>query len=133
MPHVGKCLCGAVTITIKSTHTEQIACHCTDCQHTSGSTNSLNIVPKLEDVTFEGPVKEYGSKGGSGYTVVRKFCEVCGSSLSHGSEALEGAIAIHTGNFPEDFKTVPFAAEIFVKDKFTALPPVPGSGQKETS
>lgn len=33
-----------------------------DCQHSSGSSNSTNIVPKLEDVTFEGPVKEYGSK-----------------------------------------------------------------------
>lgn len=33
-----------------------------DCQHASGSSNSTNIVPKLTDVTFEGPVKDYGSK-----------------------------------------------------------------------
>lgn len=99
-------------------------------------------------MTFEGPVKEYGSKarsssfiqrkdtlrsnlislfslpclyflmqGDSGNVVTRKFCSVCGSSLSHGSDALGGKIAVHTGSFHDDFVKAPYAAEVYVKDK----------------
>jgi hypothetical protein len=35
-----------------------------------------------------------------------------------------------TGLFA-DFKKIPFAAEIFVKDRFTALSPVEGAGQEQ--
>jgi len=123
MVHTGSCLCGNVTVTVRSHHTSQIACHCAwntshlstvaadsrrvstgrtrapsclscpshscilplatdcsprprdnpltsgkDCQHTSGSAFSTNILAKISDVEIDGTVKEYDSKGASGNT-----------------------------------------------------------------
>ncbi|OCF55514.1 hypothetical protein L486_06998 [Kwoniella mangroviensis CBS 10435] len=35
---------------------------------------------------------------------------------------------LKTGNLP-DFRTMPFAAELFVKDRWTGLPPIPEGDQ----
>ncbi|WRT64092.1 uncharacterized protein IL334_001021 [Kwoniella shivajii] len=128
MPHTGSCLCGSCKITVKSTQEKQIACHCTDCQQSSGSAHSTNILPKISDVEITGDVKEYNSKAASGNTVTRVFCGNCGSALAHKSKAFGDSMAVQTGNLP-DFKTIPFEAELFVKDRWTGLPAIPEAGQ----
>ncbi|KAK4693985.1 hypothetical protein P7C70_g8825, partial [Phenoliferia sp. Uapishka_3] len=74
MPHSGQCLCGATKIVVASNHSEQIICHCTDCQLTSGSHASTNILPLIKDVKITGNVKQYDAKAASGNTVSRLFC-----------------------------------------------------------
>ncbi|KAJ6622091.1 Mss4-like protein [Mycena sp. CBHHK59/15] len=101
MPHTGSCLCGQTTISLNSTHTDQVCfypanltitsgqlssqiiCHCTDCRQTSGSAFSTNVLAPKKDVTITGPVKEYSIKAASGNTVTRVFCSNCGSAVSH--------------------------------------------------
>lgn len=129
MPHTGSCLCKAVTVEIKTTHSDgQILCHCSDCQYTSGSHASTNILVKETDVKWTGAVKEYISKAASGNNVIRGFCSECGSSLYHNTVAFGDSIAVQTGTLP-DFRTVPFVVELFVKDRWTGIGPVAGAEQ----
>jgi len=129
MPHSGHCLCGNVTITVEGeSQTSQIACHCTDCQHSSGSAHSTNILAPISDVKFAGETKEYNAKAASGNTVTRIFCSNCGSALAHKSKAFEPKMAVQTGNLP-DFRKIPFEAELFCKDRWTGLADLPGAQQ----
>ncbi len=44
MVYNGKCLCGETTVKVDiEAQDKQIACHCIDCQLTSGTSNSSNI------------------------------------------------------------------------------------------
>ncbi|WWD17906.1 hypothetical protein CI109_102351 [Kwoniella shandongensis] len=128
MTYTGSCLCGACQVVVNSTEDKQTACHCVDCQHTSGTAYSSNILPKQSDVKITGAVKEYGSKAASGNTVTRVFCGECGSPLAHKSKAFGDAMAVQTGNLP-DFRKVPYGAELFVKDRWTGLQPIPEADQ----
>jgi hypothetical protein len=65
------------------------------------------------------------------FQVIRTFCTVCGSSISHKSAAFGDCTAVQTGNFPEYFKNIPVAAELFTKDRWVAFQPISGAGQKE--
>ncbi|GAA6063562.1 hypothetical protein JCM10212_004493 [Sporobolomyces blumeae] len=63
----GKCLCGASSITASNIdNSMQIKCHCTDCQLTSGTSNSSNVLAKEADVKIEGKIGKYTSKAASG-------------------------------------------------------------------
>ncbi|WWC86215.1 uncharacterized protein L201_001088 [Kwoniella dendrophila CBS 6074] len=131
MSHSGSCLCGSVKVTVKSKQDSQIICHCTDCQQTSGSNHSTNILPNQSDVVLKGNVKEYNYKVPSGNTVTRLFCGNCGSALGHKSKAFGDAMAIQTGNLP-DFRKIPFNLELFTKDRWVNFPPVQHAEQAWT-
>ncbi|GLB42496.1 putative glutathione-dependent formaldehyde-activating enzyme [Lyophyllum shimeji] len=131
MPFTGACLCGQTTVTVNSEHGDQIVCHCLDCKQTSGSAFSTNILAPKKDVTITGPTKTFDMKAASGNTVSRIFCGTCGSAISHKSVAFGDAQAIQTGNF-RDFATIPVATELFVKDRWTGLPAIPGAAQVQT-
>ncbi|KII84934.1 hypothetical protein PLICRDRAFT_45781 [Plicaturopsis crispa FD-325 SS-3] len=131
MPHSGSCLCGQTTITLNSTHPEQIVCHCTDCKQTSGSAFSTNVLAPQKDVTITGPVKNYDIKAPSGNTVTRIFCSNCGSAVSHKSVAFGDAQAIQTGNFA-DFAKIPVKTELFVKSRWDSVAPFKDAAQVQT-
>ncbi|WVW79465.1 hypothetical protein I302_101434 [Kwoniella bestiolae CBS 10118] len=131
MPHVGSCYCGSVTIKVLSTHDVQYACHCEDCKKTTGSAFSTCILPKISDVESNGRIQTYDSKGPSGNIVTRMFCPKCGSAIAQKSITFGDNIVILTGNLP-DFQTIPFGAELFVRNRFTALPPISGAEQAQT-
>ncbi|KAK1926798.1 hypothetical protein DB88DRAFT_181779 [Papiliotrema laurentii] len=95
MGYSGYCLCGSCTIVIRpTTEISHATCHCTDCQHTSGTTNTTSILPRQTDVMIVGDVHEYNSRAESGNIVTRLFCGTCGSSIGYRSTAFQGRIAI---------------------------------------
>ncbi|KAF8655354.1 hypothetical protein AX16_003089 [Volvariella volvacea WC 439] len=125
MSYSGACLCGATTITI-------ILCHCLDCQRTSGSAFSTNVLVPDENVKIEGAFGTYQSKALSGNTVTRTYCTKCGSAIAHASPGLGGNHAVQTGNIPH-FRTVPIGTELFVKDRWTGIPAITGAAQFDTA
>ena len=73
----GRCLCGAVTITVADDGPGWVgACHCGMCQRWSGGL-FLCFPAAPEAVTVSGPVKSYRSSRLS----ARAFCAECGSHL----------------------------------------------------
>ncbi|KAL8292152.1 hypothetical protein RQP46_001618 [Phenoliferia psychrophenolica] len=106
--------------------------NCTDCQHTSGTAFSSNILPKKTDVEITGAAKEYNATAASGNTVTRVFCGSCGSPIAHKSVAFGDAMAVQTGNLIPAFAKVPYAAELFTKSRWSGMAPLEGAAQKET-
>jgi hypothetical protein len=82
MSATGSCLCGAVTFEIDQSLSDVIACHCTDCQKSSGSAASHNIVIATDNLRIMGePPKAFAQVVDSGRTLTRSFCGTCGSQL----------------------------------------------------
>ncbi|GAA5983084.1 hypothetical protein JCM11641_004906 [Rhodosporidiobolus odoratus] len=128
----GSCLCGASTIKVTGPEAEgQIKCHCTDCQLTSGTSNSSNILAKESDVEISGSIGKYTSKAASGNDVTRMFCSNCGTPFAHNSAVFGDSLAVQTA--PLGFANVPYVAELFVKNRWTGVKAVDGADQKETA
>ncbi len=73
----GRCLCGAVTITVAGTHDSRVgACHCRMCQRWSGGL-FLCFDAEAAAVTVTGEVTRYRSSD----FAERAFCPRCGSHL----------------------------------------------------
>ncbi|MBK1690235.1 GFA family protein [Rubrivivax gelatinosus] len=82
----GRCLCGAVTITVTGEHEEQVgACHCRMCQRWSGGL-FLCFEAEASAVTVNGEVTRYRSSS----FAERAFCPRCGSHLWFGDLAQDG-------------------------------------------
>ena len=76
----GRCLCGAVTVSVKTENPRLRACHCDMCrQHTSGMFVSVDTLPGTLDVA--GPAKSFQSSDWA----ERGFCSTCGSTLWYGT------------------------------------------------
>ncbi|ORY73100.1 Mss4-like protein [Leucosporidium creatinivorum] len=131
MPHSGSCLCGQTKVSVKSTHEDQIICHCDDCKLTSGSAFSTNILPKQADVEITGAVKQYDSKAASGNTVSRLFCGNCGYAVAHKSVVFGDAMAVQTGAL-SGFAKLPVSTELFTKSRWTGIAPTAGAAQAWT-
>ena len=73
----GRCLCGAVTITVAGQHDPRVgACHCRMCQRWSGGL-FLCFTAEASAVTVTGEVARYRSSS----FAERAFCPRCGSHL----------------------------------------------------
>lgn len=74
---VGRCLCGAVTLTVAGRHEAQVgACHCRMCQRWSGGL-FLCFTAEASAVVVQGDVTRYRSSP----FAERAFCPRCGSHL----------------------------------------------------
>ncbi|OWJ79535.1 aldehyde-activating protein [Haematobacter missouriensis] len=74
----GRCLCGAVQISIRNAPVALGACHCENCRRWTGSALiGLTVAP--EDIAIVGSdsVTAYRSSDWA----TRSFCSVCGSTL----------------------------------------------------
>jgi len=78
MEKTGKCLCGAVSFTIRDLKPEINACHCKMCQRWSGSA-TLALTAPSDTVTLEGSdnIKTFASSEWA----ERGWCDRCSSNL----------------------------------------------------
>ena len=93
----GRCLCGAISYTLKSEPTMMAVCHCTHCQRQSGGVFSTNIMIAEADYTQSGETKVYRDKGDSGQAVWRHFCGECGSPILSKVGAMPGMVIVKAG------------------------------------
>jgi hypothetical protein len=75
-PVTGKCLCGAVAITLKDAHREVDVCHCSMCATWSGA-----MYAGIEASDFAITGEEHISAYPSSDWAERAFCSKCGSHL----------------------------------------------------
>jgi len=81
MPHIGRCLCGAITISIAGDPLGARTCMCRDCQKFGGGSGTTNAFFRVDDVSSSGPLSWYESTADSGNRTRRGFCSVCGSHI----------------------------------------------------
>ena len=72
----GHCLCGAVTITVRSHANAASVCHCDMCRHWSGAATWCLEAPE-DAVAYAGPVNTYRSSE----FAERAWCGACGTHL----------------------------------------------------
>ena len=75
-PLTGRCLCGAVSITIRGAHREVDVCHCSMCRQWGGAMYA-GIAADGFTITGEDAVRAYDSSAWA----ERAFCSKCGSHL----------------------------------------------------
>jgi hypothetical protein len=78
----GSCLCRAIRYEVSVPIAELRACHCKDCQKSSGTGGSVNAMIKSADFRItQGTPKRFTVTADSGRTLYRFFCGDCGSPL----------------------------------------------------
>ena len=100
--HTGGCLCGAVRYSITVPIKELRACHCLDCQRSSGAHGAVVAFVRRENFSItQGAPKRYAKKADSGRTLVRYFCGDCGSPLYSHRENLPEVIGVRAGTLDD--------------------------------
>lgn len=76
MTHHGSCLCGEITFSTPGPLRPTIACHCRQCQKTSGHHVAATAAPR-DSVTITGSPRWFHASD----SARRGFCPTCGSQL----------------------------------------------------
>jgi len=99
--HEGKCLCGSVRYRVTNSPALCAACHCTFCQHRTGSAFGISVYFADKDVEFlSGSLKSYQYHSDeSGRWLRTEFCSECGTTVTWTAEALPGHRGIAGGTF----------------------------------
>lgn len=81
-PVDGGCQCGTVRYRLKAPPLGIYACHCKDCQRSSGTTHTLSMVVKAGDVELiAGDLVAFDKAADSGRTVRMLGCRECGTKV----------------------------------------------------
>jgi hypothetical protein len=94
-----RCLCGALTATVRGAPASVYLCACRNCQTKSGSAFSYAAVFAADAVTIDGAHKAFRYTGESGRWIENHFCPDCGTAVFFLSEGLPGTIGIAAGCF----------------------------------
>jgi hypothetical protein len=102
-PLTGGCLCGAVRYTVNAPITELRACHCKNCQKSSGGAGTVNaVVPSDQFKITQGETKHYDdSATQSGRTLSRHFCGSCGSPVYSHRNPNPGFVVVRAGGLDD--------------------------------
>ncbi|MBP1857944.1 GFA family protein [Rhizobium herbae] len=96
----GQCHCGRVTYEAEIEPDDVSICHCTDCQHLTGSVYRVTVAAPKDDFRITGgEPKTYVKTGDNGRTRFQMFCGDCGSPIyTTGTDEDAGEIGIRWGN-----------------------------------
>jgi hypothetical protein len=102
-PLTGGCLCGAIRYTISAPITSLRACHCKNCQKSSGGAGTVNALVPTESFNItEGKTKKYDdSATRSGRTLSRHFCAECGSPIYSERNPNPGFVVVRAGSLDD--------------------------------
>lgn len=109
-PVSGKCLCGAVGITLKGAHGEVDVCHCSMCAKWGGS-----MYAGIEADDFKLTGEDHVARYQSSDWAERAFCKTCGSNLWY-KFLPTGNRTFLTGLFDLP-KGLPIKHQIFIDEK----------------
>lgn len=108
-PITGGCLCGAIRYEVSVPVEKLIACHCTDCQRTSGTGASFNAVMPSSALRFtRGKTRVFSKPSDSGNLLHRHFCGDCGSPIYSQRANAPDFLVLKAGSLdhPEGLKVV---------------------------
>jgi hypothetical protein len=111
----GSCLCGAIRYTVSAPITELRACHCKDCQKSSGTAGSVNAMIASSGFRItQGTPKRFRVTADSGRTLYRFFCGDCGSPLFSRRELTPETTSLRIGTL-DDAPPMKITANIWTR------------------
>jgi hypothetical protein len=121
MELAGGCTCGSLRYKITTDPIFVHACHCTDCQRTSGSAFLVNVSIHRDDLIFEGEVLKvtFPTCSGAGQEVY--YCSMCATYIcSNYLFTNIPCLCVRAGTL-DDTKTVEPKVHIFTRSKLPWL------------
>jgi hypothetical protein len=99
----GGCLCGRVTYRCAAEPVATAACHCRDCQKSTGTSFSVVVAVPLDSLEIEGDsLASFTTVGtDTGKDVERRFCRECGSPVMSVPAGLPGIALIKAGTLDD--------------------------------
>jgi hypothetical protein len=97
----GGCHCGAIRYTCNKDPELTFYCHCHDCQRTTGSPYSMELMIDQTSFEINGPVDSYVVTGDSGKPVTRWFCPTCGSGIYLEGDSDPGYVFLKVGSLDD--------------------------------
>jgi hypothetical protein len=97
----GGCHCGAIRYTCNKDPELTFYCHCHDCQRTTGSPYSMELMIDQASFEINGPVDSYVVTGDSGKPVTRWFCPTCGSGIYLEGDSDPGYVFLKVGSLDD--------------------------------
>lgn len=118
MLRTGGCLCGAIRYRVSHEPLFLHACHCTDCQTTSGSAFSTTWITENSSVELlQGTTEVLDTISGSGKCYELSACGACGSGLwAVLRDSREDLLFLRAGTLDETDQLVPMA-HIYTRSK----------------
>lgn len=95
------CACGQLSLACEGEPIRVSVCHCTACQHRTGSVFGVAARYARETVTVAGEAAEYVRVGDEGNRIVFRFCPACGSTVCWEMPAFADGIAVAVGAFAD--------------------------------
>lgn len=131
----GKCLCGAVTYSVKAEPLVTINCHCEDCRRSTGAVFGTNVMVPEDSVEINGTLSRYEHTADSGNIMTKMFCPACGSLVAGTSSGRHNVLSLRAGTI-DDLDKIDPAVNVFldsrvpttlVNDELTCWPRMPSN------
>ena len=116
MPHIGRCFCGAVELTVDGEPEAMGYCHCSSCRSWSGGPVNAFSLWKPEAVRITSGAANVGTYQKTPLSQ-RQYCTTCGGHLMANHPPL-GLIDVFTATIP----TLKFNPAVHVNYAETVLP-----------
>jgi hypothetical protein len=108
----GHCLCGKVSYSADAEPVFVGVCHCTDCQHFTGSAFATVVALPAPVLKITGLLKTFTKLGDTVKAIHRRFCPECGSGIVDEADALPGVVMVNAGTL-EDRSWVKPHSEVY--------------------
>ena len=92
------CCCGQLSIEVQGDSLGAGVCHCLACQRRTGSVFAA-LAAFAEPYEVIGIATEFVRAGDQGARFRFHFCPVCGSTVFHTEEGVEGSVGVAVGGF----------------------------------
>ena len=98
----GKCQCGKISYSLNQDKViSGHHCHCKDCQRVTGSGKATILFIARKYIDIKGDLKYFESKGSSGSTVRRGFCDNCGSGVLSYAKEIPHIVYVKAGTLDD--------------------------------
>ena len=94
------CVCGQLQIRVEGEPRGVGVCHCFACQRRTGSVFAA-LASFAAPYHLVGAATEYVRTGDHGAQFRFRFCPVCGSTVFHTEEGVEGRVSVAVGAFAD--------------------------------
>ena len=92
------CSCGQLRIEVRGEPRGVGVCHCLECQRRTGSVFAA-LASFEAPFVVTGNATDYVRAGDAGARFRFRFCPVCGSTVFHTEEGVEGSVGVAVGAF----------------------------------
>ncbi len=114
--HLGSCECQSVQYQLRGKPLTCYACHCTDCQTSSGSAFGLSMIVAEKDVEVLKGSLSINIVDMNGVKVNKHYCSDCSTVLWFSADEFPGMLALKPGTF-EDTSWFEPIAHLWLRSK----------------